>query len=59
MNYTTSIGLDVHARSITAVAFNPLTGDPLQSHPAVATKYEASAANIAGDDALLPHEASC
>lgn len=27
MNYTTSIGLDVHARSITAVAFNPLTGE--------------------------------
>lgn len=26
-NYTTSIGLDVHARSITAVAFNPLTGE--------------------------------
>ena len=27
MNYITSIGLDVHARSITAVAFNPLTGE--------------------------------
>lgn len=27
MNYITSIGLDVHARSITAAAFNPLTGE--------------------------------
>lgn len=27
MNYVTSIGLDVHARSITAAAFNPYTGE--------------------------------
>lgn len=27
MNHITSIGLDVHARSITAAAFNPLTGE--------------------------------
>ena len=27
MNYVTSIGLDVHARSIYAAAFNPLTGE--------------------------------
>ncbi len=27
MNHLTSIGLDVHARSITAAAFNPLTGE--------------------------------
>ncbi|MEG0374967.1 MAG: IS110 family transposase [Raoultibacter sp.] len=27
MNHVTSIGLDVHARSITAAAFNPLTGE--------------------------------
>ena len=27
MAYTTSIGLDVHARSIMAVAFNPITGE--------------------------------
>lgn len=27
MNYVTSIGLDVHARSVTAIAFNPWTGE--------------------------------
>ena len=27
MNYVTSIGLDVHARSITAAALNPATGE--------------------------------
>lgn len=27
MSYVTSVGLDVHARSITAAAFNPLTGE--------------------------------
>ena len=27
MNHVTSIGLDVHARSITAAAFNPITGE--------------------------------
>lgn len=27
MNHITSIGLDVHARSITAAAFNPMTGE--------------------------------
>ena len=27
MSYVTSIGLDVHARSITAVAFDPATGE--------------------------------
>ena len=27
MNHITSIGLDVHARSITGAAFNPMTGE--------------------------------
>ena len=27
MNHITSIGLDVHARSISAAAFNPMTGE--------------------------------
>ena len=34
MNHVTSVGLDVHARSITAASFNPLTGEVEQElHP--------------------------
>lgn len=41
MSYVTSIGLDVHARSITGAAFNPLTGE-------VATrKFGSSPAEVA------------
>ena len=31
MNHTTSIGLDVHARSIAAAALDPLTGEVVVS----------------------------